>query len=199
VVALGLLCITGFYAWVAAVITAHTSYSTIAAQMVLYGTGLGLSSAPATESIMGAVSLHKAGVGSAVNDATRLLGGTLGVAILGSIYTSLYGSRLTAKLPHALPSPLSVIAHQSVGAALAVSNRLSAAGQTQAGLAVHQAAFHAFIHGITVCAVVAGAVAAGGAVIAAVFLPAQPPRDTPEDRQPTPTEDEMPLVQTITE
>jgi EmrB/QacA subfamily drug resistance transporter len=199
VVTVGLLCITGFYAWVAAVITPHTSYGVIAAQMVVYGTGLGLTSAPATESIIGAVSLHKAGVGSAVNDATRLLGGTLGVAILGSIYASLYGSRLTTELPHQLPYALSAIAHQSVGAALAVSNRLSAAGQTRAGLAVHQAAFDAFIHGITVSAVVAGAIAAAGAVIAAAFLPAQPPSGTLEIRQATPTDDEEILVQTVPE
>jgi EmrB/QacA subfamily drug resistance transporter len=180
VVTLGLLCIAGFYAWVAAAITPHTSYTVIAVQMVLYGTGLGLTTAPATEAIIGAVSMHKAGIGSAVNDATRLLGGTLGVAILGSIYASLYGSRLTADLPSQLPYNLAGIAHQSVGAALAVSDRLGSAGQTQEQLAVHQAAFHAFIHGITVSAVVAGAVAACGALIAAVFLPAQPPGEAQE-------------------
>jgi len=64
--------------------------------MVVYGLGMGLTSAPATESIMGAVSARKAGVGSAVNDSTRLLGGTLGVAVIGSVYASLYASRLTA-------------------------------------------------------------------------------------------------------
>lgn len=193
VVTLGLLCIAGFYVWVAAVITAHTSFGIIAAQMLLYGTGMGLTSAPATESIMGAVSLNKAGVGSAVNDTTRLLGGTLGVAILGSVYASLYGSRLTAELPHRLPSGLSAIAHQSVGAALAVSSRLGAAGQTRAQVAVHQAAFHAFIHGLTVSAGVAGAVAAGGAVIAALFLPAQPPSQPQLTVETAAADDELPV------
>ena len=55
-------------------------------------------SAPATEAIMGVVPKAKAGVGSAVNDATRLLGGTLGVAVIGSTYASLYASRLTGAL-----------------------------------------------------------------------------------------------------
>jgi hypothetical protein len=77
-------------------ITPSFSYSIIAVQMVVYGLGMGLTSAPATESIMGAVSARKAGVGSAVNDSTRLLGGTLGVAVIGSVYASLYASRLTA-------------------------------------------------------------------------------------------------------
>jgi len=175
VVAVGLLAVAGFYAWVAAVISATTGYSTIAAQMVLYGLGMGFTSAPATESIMGAVSRHKAGVGSAVNDATRLLGGTLGVAVIGSIYASLYGSRLASGLPRGFPGRLSAIAHQSVGAAFAVSSRLSQFGQGALAGSVHHAATQAFLHGIAVGCLVAGGVAAAGAVMAAVFLPAQPP------------------------
>jgi predicted MFS family arabinose efflux permease len=175
VVAIGLLAITAFYVWVAVVITAHTAYGVIAAQMVLYGVGMGFTAAPATESIMGAVSIHKAGVGSAVNDSTRLLGGTLGVAVIGSVYASLYGSKLTAGLPAGLPSGLSAAAHQSVGAAIAVSNRLSAVGLTHVGAAVHRAAFDAFLHGISVGCLVAGGVAALGALVAIAFLPAQPP------------------------
>ena len=175
VVAIGLLAITAFYVWVAVVITADTTYGVIAAQMVLYGVGMGFTAAPATESIMGAVSIHKAGVGSAVNDSTRLLGGTLGVAVIGSVYASLYGSKLTAGLPARFPSGLSAVAHQSVGAAIAVSNRLSAVGLTHDGAAVHRAAFDAFLHGISVGCLVAGGVAVLGALIAIAFLPAQPP------------------------
>ena len=66
--------VSAFYLWVATA-SASTSYLTIALQMVVYGVGMGLTSAPATEAIMGAVPRAKAGVGSAVNDATRLLGG----------------------------------------------------------------------------------------------------------------------------
>jgi MFS family permease len=175
VVTLGLLAVAAFYAWVAAVIAAGTGYGTIAAQMVLYGFGMGFTSAPATESIMGAVSKHKAGVGSAVNDATRLLGGTLGVAVIGSVYASLYGSRLSARLPAHLPPTLAAVAHQSVGAALTVSNRLAQVGLPFVGQVVHQAAFAAFLHGIKVGCLVAGGVAAAGAVMALRYLPAQPP------------------------
>src|SRR5207248_9159153 len=98
VVAAGLFSMTAFYLWVATS-SVTTGYGTIAAQMVVLGTGMGLTSAPATEAIMGAVAKAKAGVGSAVNDATRLLGGTLGVAVMGSVYASLYASRLAAALP----------------------------------------------------------------------------------------------------
>src|SRR5947208_731412 len=122
VVVTGLLAVAGFYAWVSTA-SVSTAYATIAAQMVLYGVGMGLTSAPATEAIMGVVPVHKAGVGSAVNDTTRLLGGTLGVAVIGSVYASLYASRLTSALPAGLPAAVTRTAHGSVGAALAVADK----------------------------------------------------------------------------
>jgi hypothetical protein len=144
--------------------------------MVVYGLGMGLTSAPATESIMGAVSARQAGVGSAVNDSTRLLGGTLGVAVIGSVYASLYASRLSTSLPATLPHTLANLARESVGAAFGVSGQLAAHGHTAAAAAVSQAAASAFDHGVSVGCVVAGAVALAGGLLAAVFLPAQPPQ-----------------------
>jgi len=136
VVTTGLVAMAVFYGWVTVTISATLSFGIIAAQMVIYGLGLGLTSAPATESIMGAVPRAKAGVGSAINDSTRLVGGTLGVAVLGSVYASVYASRLSATMHHASTS--------------------------------------AFLRGLVVGALVAGGVAAAGAVLAAWFLPAQP-------------------------
>jgi predicted MFS family arabinose efflux permease len=170
IVTLGLVAMAGFYVWAAVTVSATLSYGIIAVQMVLYGLGMGLTSAPATESIMGAVSRRQADVGSAVNDSTRLLGGTLGVAVIGSVYASLYGSRLTAGLPAGLPGPVKAIAHQSLGAAYAVSGRVPGA----VGRAVHDAATNAFLHGLSVGCLVAGGVAAVGAILAVLFLPAQP-------------------------
>jgi hypothetical protein len=135
---------------------------------------MGLTSAPATESIMGAVAADQAGLGSAVNDSTRLLGGTLGVAVIGSIYASLYDTQLNHTLPGALPHALTHLAHQSIGAAFAVSSQLTNHGQLATGDAVRQAAANAFDHGLSIGCVVAGAVAVAGALLAAAFLPAQP-------------------------
>ena len=53
---------------------------------------MGLTMAPATESVMGSLPREKAGVGSAVNDTTRQMGGALGVAIIGTIVASVYSS-----------------------------------------------------------------------------------------------------------
>src|ERR1700733_8082703 len=143
VVASGLTSMAAFYLWVSTT-SVTTGYGTIAAQMVVLGTGMGLTSAPATEAIMGVVPKAKAGVGSAVNDATRLLGGTLGVAVIGSVYASLYTSRLTSALPAGLPAGVGRTVHASVGGALAVAGNLTHAGNPLLASAIHNAASSAF-------------------------------------------------------
>jgi EmrB/QacA subfamily drug resistance transporter len=173
VVAAGLVMMAAFYAWVAGS-SAQTSYGTIAIQMVIFGTGMGFTSAPATEAIMGVVPAAKAGVGSAVNDATRLLGGTLGVAIIGSVYASLYSSRLDSLLPSALPARLAHVAHQSAGAALTVAGDAAHAGRPALAQALHHAASSAFFHGFSAANLLAAGVAAAGAVMALALLPARP-------------------------
>ena len=174
IVAAGLALMAVFYVWVAIVAETNTSYWIIAATMVVLGTGMGLTSAPATDAIMGVVPKAKAGVGSAVNDATRLLGGTLGVAVIGSVYASLYASRLTSKLPAGLPTPLGRTAHTSAGAALTVAGTLAHSAHPALATAVRSAASSAFFAGFHAADWVAAGVAAAGAVMALALLPAQP-------------------------
>jgi EmrB/QacA subfamily drug resistance transporter len=183
VVTTGLVAMAGFYGWVAATTSATLSYGIIAAQMVVYGLGLGLTSAPATESIMGAISRRKAGVGSAVNDSTRLIGGTLGVAVLGSVYASVYGARLIATMPAGVPGAVAAIARQSVGAAYAAAGKIAALGHPALGQALHHASTNAFLRGLTIAALVSGGVAAAGALLAALFLPAQPASAAADDAE----------------
>jgi EmrB/QacA subfamily drug resistance transporter len=173
VVASGLFLMAAFYMWVTSA-AAGTSYGTIAAQMVVLGTGMGLTSAPATDAIMGVVPKAKAGVGSAVNDATRLLGGTLGVAVIGSVYASLYASRLTSALAVGVPSTIARTAHESVGAALTVAGRLVHAGHPALASAIHNAASSAFFQGFHASNYVSAGVAAAGALMALALLPAHP-------------------------
>jgi len=183
VVAAGLLMMAGFYAWVSGS-NASLSYGTIAVQMVLFGTGMGFTSAPATEAIMGVVPTEKAGVGSAVNDTTRLLGGTLGVAVIGSVYASLYASRLSELLPRALPAGLAGAAHSSAGAALVVAERLQHAGASVLAASVREATNSAFFHGFSAGNLVAAGVAAAGVLMALVLLPAQPLLAVPGQAEP---------------
>jgi EmrB/QacA subfamily drug resistance transporter len=173
VVASGLFAMAVFYVWVASA-SAGTGYGAIAAQMVVLGTGMGLTSAPATDAIMGVVPKAKAGVGSAVNDATRLLGGTLGVAVIGSVYASLYASRLATVLPIGSPATVVRAAHASVGAGLTAARRLASAGHPALASGVHDATAAAFFHGFHAANYLAAGVAAAGAVMALALLPAHP-------------------------
>jgi EmrB/QacA subfamily drug resistance transporter len=175
VVAGGLVCLAVGLAW-AATGSTSTSYSMIAGAMVFIGSGIGLTSAPATESIMGAVPEAKAGVGSAVNDATRILGGTIGVAVIGSIYASLYASRLTSALPAHLPAAVADGAHRSVGAAFGISAQLDGSGHAALAHSLHEAAQNAFFYGFERAVLVAAGIALLGSVMAALLLPSQPPR-----------------------
>jgi len=154
--------------------TQTTSYVVIAAQMLILGTGMGLTTAPATEAIMGVVPKEKAGVGSAVNDATRLFGGALGVAVIGSVANSLYASRLLATIPPGLPARAVTAAKGSVGGALVAAQRASQAGFPLPAHRLADAAVGAFVHSLAGGCRVAAGVAAAGAVLAAALLPARP-------------------------
>jgi predicted MFS family arabinose efflux permease len=173
VVTAGLFCLAGFFAWVSTA-TTGTSYLELAGQMVLGGSGVGLVSAPATEAIMGVVPKAKAGVGSAVNDATRLLGSTLGIAVIGSVYASLYNNRLTSRLPAELAPRLARTAHDSAGAALELANRTSLHGHPALAHAVHSAASTAFFDGFGAACLVAAGVCAAAATVTLLLLPAHP-------------------------
>ena len=135
---------------------------------------MGLTSAPATEAIMGAVPAAKAGVGSAVNDATRLFGGTLGVAVIGSVATSLYTSRLVSELPPGIPGRAVAGAKGSVGGAIIASHQLSRLGFGQAAHGLTHSATNAFLYSLAGGCRVVGAVTIVGAVVAIAFLPARP-------------------------
>lgn len=162
VVTVGLLLLSVGYVWISTV-GPDTAYIAIAGQMIVVGSGMGLTSAPATEAIMGVVPAAKAGIGSAVNDATRELGGTLGVAVIGSVALSFYKDSLEA-----LPSGPGVeAARESVGAAFAVAQQTG----DSTLLAAAQAGF---LDGLSAGCVVAAGVALVGAALTARYLPAHP-------------------------
>jgi EmrB/QacA subfamily drug resistance transporter len=149
---------------------AETTYPAIAWRMVVLASGLALTMAPATESIMGSLPLAKAGVGSAVNDTTRQVGGALGVAVLGSVFTSIYSSHLSSALSsQTLPADVLEQAKDSVGAALRAAAAIG--GSTGDGLGA--AARSAFIDGFHAALRVGALVAVIGVVITLVWLPAR--------------------------
>jgi EmrB/QacA subfamily drug resistance transporter len=168
VVAAGLALFGAAVLWIST-LSASSAYTIMVVQMVIGGSGLGLITAPATEAIMGVVPTEKAGVGSAVNDATRLFGAALGVAVIGSVAASLYGNRLGATIPHDIPLGAALAAKGSVGGALVAAQHLGSAGG-----ALGAAAIGAFLHSFAGGLRVAGSVALSGAVMAAALLPSRP-------------------------
>jgi EmrB/QacA subfamily drug resistance transporter len=163
---------------------ASTTYVAIVGQMLVGGGGLGLITAPATEAIMGAVSTAQAGVGSAVNDATRLFGTALGVAMTGSVAASLYTNRLDERIPHHLPAQAVNAAEGSVGGALVAAQTLQHAGLAAPAHQLSTAASDAFIHSLNGTYPILGAVALAGALMAAILLPSRPKPPTTTE-QPT--------------
>jgi EmrB/QacA subfamily drug resistance transporter len=170
VVSVGLILFALGLLWVGFRIEGNTSYAEIVGQMIFLGLGMGFTAAPATESIMGSVSTDKAGVGSAVNDTTRELGSTLGVAVIGSVFSSVFLHRLRTShgVYSALPIRLQAQARSSLTASHIVAQNLGSAGPAL----VHEAN-NAFLSGFRVGSTTAAGVAFFGALIALRFLPAR--------------------------
>jgi EmrB/QacA subfamily drug resistance transporter len=152
-VAVGLLMITGA--------DAGSGFGDVIAYELVLGLGIGLAMAPATESVMGALPIEKAGVGSAVNDTTRTAGGALGVAILGSVLSSIYRGDMAAAVS-SLPAGAASAARDSLSGALALGDP-----------AIIASARDAFVSGMHGAALLAAAIAVAGGLLALVALPAR--------------------------
>ena len=127
VMALGLAIVAGAFGLLTT-LTTGTPYPVIGLAYGLLGAGMSITVAPATAEIMTSVPLSKAGVGSAVNDTTRELGGALGIALLGSIANSAYRSAVDLDGIQ-LPAGARAAAEESIGAAASVAERLPGGGQ----------------------------------------------------------------------
>ena len=122
---------------------------------------------PATDSVMGAVPEEKAGVASAMNDVTRQVAGALGVAVIGSLVTSLYSTADRRRHRRAARGSRATAAADSVGAAVAVADGLPAS----AGTALEHAAANAYTDALGLGLLAAAAVALVGAAFVARLLP----------------------------
>ncbi len=173
IVAAGLLSMAVGFAWTT-FDQVDSSYWLIVGQMMFMGGGLGLVNAPATESIMGSLPPEKAGVGSAVNDTARELGGTLGVAIVGSLFASVYASKLGELLAGSpVPPDALATAKESVGAGAAVAKVAAEQFGPQAGDLVQGAVNTSFIDGFHAGSWVSAGVTLVGALIALRWLPSR--------------------------
>ncbi|SNY73659.1 MFS transporter [Paractinoplanes atraurantiacus] len=137
-----------------------TGYGTIAVWITLAGLGLGLTMPPSLDAALGALSPERSGVGNAVLQAMRQVGGAIGVAVLGTVVSAGYRSGVPA----------------SVRDGIATAVRLGDPG-------LLARAQRAFTHGMDMSLLVAGAVAAAGVVLALVVMPSRtavPPAEVSE-------------------
>jgi len=159
----------------AALPASNISYVTdVLPRMIIIAIGMGLVMAPATESIMGSLPRAKAGVGSAMNDTTRQVGGTLGVAVVGSVMLSTYGARVGDALTASkLPVPPGVVdqAKQSLATALGIARdaRVPAGLQNKLVTEINNAFVSGMHHGV----LFAAAATLLGAIIVFRWLPAR--------------------------
>jgi EmrB/QacA subfamily drug resistance transporter len=104
-----------------------TNYAVVAVGLVFYGLGLAVAVAPATAAILTALPFGKAGVGAALNDVSREIGGALGIAVLGGIAASFYRSGIDDTL-QSLPQAAQDAASTSLGAAVGISEKVGDTG-----------------------------------------------------------------------
>jgi hypothetical protein len=142
-----------------------TPYWFVALFLVVMASGVGMTMPSLSTGIVQSVPMHKAGVGSAVNDTTREVGGAVGIALIGSIVTSVYRDRLGSSLD-ALPPEQAELARDNVGKAVAVADRAAQQMGDAAGADLLRAVRQAFVDGGHVgLRVSAALVVAAGAVI----------------------------------
>jgi EmrB/QacA subfamily drug resistance transporter len=150
-----------------------TSYWFVALCLVVMATGVGLAMPPLSTGIVQSVPMHKAGVGSAVNDTTREVGGAIGIALVGTVVTSIYRDRLAGALD-ALPADAADVARDNIGKALAVAGQ---AGDPVLIASVRQS----FVDGAHVGLRIAAALVAVAAVVVVARIDRPAPVDVMSD------------------
>ena len=159
-VAIGLL--------VMAALTPSSSYGWVALALVIMGIGMACTTAPATSAIVTSVPLSKSGVGSAVNDTTREVGGALGIAVLGSLVSSGYRATMANNVA-GLPGASAAVARDSIGGAFNVAKVAGPLGDQ-----LNAAASAAFTDSMSTALIAAAVVALAAAAIVLKFFPRTP-------------------------
>jgi MFS family permease len=142
-----------------------SSYLQVCWPLMVISTGFGLCTAPTTSAIMSAAPDQKQGVASAVNDATREVGGALGIALAGSILAGSYSHHIASALRN-YPEPVRGPAADSLSKALAVANQLG-----PQGLALADRSKEAFVAAMNSSYVVMAVIVAVLAFIIPLFAP----------------------------
>lgn len=141
------------------------TYTHVLISMLIMMTGMSFTMTPSTNLLMSSVPRNRAGMGSAMNDTTRELGGALGVAVLGSALSSVYTSRIADSLT-ALPAELQEIAKHSLAGAFGIAQQLGPNGE-----ALVTAAKEAWMQGLSRAVIIAAVIVTLAAIVSAIWLP----------------------------
>ena len=163
------LCLVAAGMMLFALVDRSTAYAQIAVTFALLGLGMGLTMAPSTTAIMEAIPHNKAGVGSATNDASREIGGALGIAIGGSILNQIYQSALV--IPESLMAYKDVLMNSFPSAM-----RIGAENGTDGALLIVSAQ-DAFVEGMVGSCYITAAVAVLAAIIVWTMMPDEQPQE----------------------
>ena len=150
-------------------LTPDSSTFAVVGPLMLFGLGGGLGLAPLTDTVMAAVPVADAGIGSAVNDVSRELGGALGIATIGSVVNGFYRANFSDAIGDALPAEVAELAGEGVGVAAAVAQTLPA----EAAASLMATANTAFVDAMTSGFFVSAAFLALAAVAALTLIPKQ--------------------------
>ena len=176
-VAAGLVAIAGGLWQISAASSPVTTYGNVLPGLLLVGLGAGMLFPTATNSVVGSVPQGDSGIGSAANAVALQVGGALGVAVIGSVFSTRYQDRMASALVgHHVPAAAAHDIVGSLGGALAVA--ASIGGATGGLLA--QVARTAFMSGNRQALAVGALVATGGAVLVLARLPSRPIEQEPE-------------------
>jgi EmrB/QacA subfamily drug resistance transporter len=169
VLIVGMLLVTAGLACFAS-LTTHSGFTIVGIAFGCIGLGMGLVIAPASNAIIGTLSPDKVGAGSGLRSTVQLLGGSFGVAIIGSLAASRYRDQIQ----HAFSGPLAGIPQAARPAVDSqIGQAISAAGKLPPGLAqaTTTAANQAYVSGVRLSALVAVVVMVLATVAASIYVP----------------------------
>ena len=152
--------------------TVDLTYAFLAMTMLIMMLGITLAMTPGTNILMASVPRNRSGMGSAMNDTTRELGGALGVAVLGAVLSASYEKEIAAtaaKFPGAVGEAL----QSSLAVAMQVADKLGPMTQQ-----VIDAAQTAFMTGVSHSALIAAVIIFVAALIAFFGLPKHTAKDS---------------------
>ena len=155
----------------------------IAVASTVISIGLGPVITLATELIVGSAPPEQAGAATGISETSGELGGAVGIAILGSLGTAVYRSRVAESLPEAIPADVADAVRDTLGGALAIAQTLPAAVRD----AVVAIAETAFVDALHLVAGVSAVLAVGTAIVSAVALRTVPVRSESPEEESAPT------------